>query len=157
MILPTRIEFSMITSRGESGAGPVISDSKARGAGGGSSAELLDEKMIPSALVRRLCRAANLRDHPAHRRPDHMGAVEPEMIEERCGVVSHVLERVDRRAGPPEIRAHQVGHQATTGALAVQFGGQPHVTVVVADHPVALVDQFLAETVTPQQKLGRAP
>ena len=46
------MEFSTITSRGESGGGPLISASNALGAGGGSSAELLDEKMMPSPAVR---------------------------------------------------------------------------------------------------------
>ena len=52
MTRETRIEFSTISSRGASGPGPLTKHISALGAGGISSAELFDEKMMPSPHVR---------------------------------------------------------------------------------------------------------
>ena len=45
-------EFATITSRGESGAGPLIRARSACGAGGGSRAALLEEMRMPNPAVR---------------------------------------------------------------------------------------------------------
>ncbi len=67
MIRLTRTELSTITSRGESGGGPLISDSSARGAGGGRNAELLLEKMIAQRFgALGESRGEDLGDHAAH-------------------------------------------------------------------------------------------
>ena len=43
-------------------------------------------------------RREDLRDHPAHRGADDVGAVDAQVVEHRGGVVGHVLQRVHRRA-----------------------------------------------------------
>ncbi|PQM46486.1 hypothetical protein C1Y40_03347 [Mycobacterium talmoniae] len=58
MIRVTRTALSTITSRGESGGGPVRIASSARGAGGGRNGWLLDEKITANERVRRAKRAA---------------------------------------------------------------------------------------------------
>ena len=106
MILVTRTALSTMTSRGELGGGPLSIASKARGAGGGRNARLLLEKITASEL-RPLgeSRREDLGDHAAHRRPDDVGAVDAEVIQQRGGVVGHVLEPVGGLAGQAEPEA----------------------------------------------------
>ena len=124
------------------------------GPGGGSTGWLLLEKMTASVLVRSVVPGGeDLRDHAAHRRADDVGRVDLQVVEQRGGVVGHVLQRVDRRAAQAEERAHHPRQQRSAGVLAGHLGGQADVAVVVADDPQALVDELLAEPLAPQQQL----
>ena len=77
-----------------------MSDSSARGAGGGRNLWLLLEKSTARDL-RSLGepRREDLRDHAAHRRTDDVGLRDVEVIEQGRGVIGHVFQRVRRRAG----------------------------------------------------------
>ena len=64
----------------------------------------------PASALREACRE-NLRDHPAHRRPDDVGAFDTQVIEDRNGILSHIVEMVDTWATQAEEAAQQFGHQ----------------------------------------------
>ena len=83
-----------------------------------------------------------------------MGALDIEVIKEGGGVVGHVLEAVDALARQADEGAQQLRDQRAVLAPAVQLAGQADVAVVEPDHPVAEVDDFLAELVVPQHELG---
>ena len=95
----------------------------------------------------------DLGDHAAHRGSDDVCAVDAQMVQQRGGVVGHVLERVDRRAALADIRAGHSRQQRRTGVAAGHLGRQADVAVVVADDAQTLVDELLAETLAPQQQL----
>ena len=94
-----------------------------------------------------------LRDHPAERCADHVGAVELEMIEQRRGVVGHVgeavrdLQRLPGGAARDELGQRRHGH-------AVEACGQADVAVVVADHEVPAAREAEHELVVPGQELA---
>ena len=79
--------------------------------------------------------------------------IDAEVVEQRRGVVGHVLQRVGRRAGHSEERAGHPRQQRRPGVVFGQLAGQPDVAVVEADHPQTLVDHLLAELRAPEDHL----
>ena len=79
--------------------------------------------------------------------------LDAQVIQHGGGVVGHVLERVDRRAGPAKERTHHAGVLRALHAPAVELAGQADVAVVVSDDPQPVLHQLFAEPVAPQQQL----
>ena len=82
-----------------------------------------------------------------------MRRVDLQVVEQRGGVVGHVLQRVDGRTALAEKRADHPRCQWHTGVTAGHLRRQADVAVVVADDAQALVDELLAELLAPQQQL----
>ena len=108
MILLTRIAFSMIASRDESFGRARIAVSCF--AGGGSIGCCCWRRSPPASwCAMAVPGGEDLRDHPAHRRADDVRLVDFEVVEQRCGVVGHILQRVNRRTAQAEKRPDHPG------------------------------------------------
>jgi hypothetical protein len=96
----------------------------------------------------------HLGDHPAHRGPDHVCALDVEVVEQPLGVLGEVDERVRHRAGAAKHIAQHPRIDRALGALAVQLRRKADVAMIESDDPKPLIDQLLAEAVGPHRELG---
>lgn len=142
----------MMTSRGESGGGPLISVANARGG------RRWQERVIGAGEKDRQgfgpfgeLGGEDLGDHSAHRCPDDVGVLD---VQECRGIVGHVFQGVQRFAGPAQPGADQPREQRRSGDLLFGFAGQADIAVVIANDTQTVCAEHFAEFGPPQQQLG---
>lgn len=90
-----------------------------------------------------------LGDHAAHRVTDHVGGIDPEVVEHAGRIVRHVVERVGEVAGDPEHHRRQGGF-----ALVVKHRRSAVVPVVNPDYAETAVGQHFDQGHVPVDHLG---
>ena len=92
-----------------------------------------------------------LADHPAHGDADDVGPADVEVVEQRDGVVSHVVERVRGVGQSP--RGDAEHHLPAGGDRRVDLRRETDIAVVEADHPEAALHEALDELQRPCDEL----
>ena len=97
-----------------------------------------------------------LGDHPAHARAQHVKLLDLQRVHQAQAILGHIAQGVGRRNGQAELVTQHLEGQVGTGRRLAP-GRQADITIVVADHPKALLTERHDHFIRPMDQLPAQP